>query len=235
MTDRTTARIVGLLFIIATVTAIIGGSMVQRVEDQPLTDLVDQRGVLVTGFLLEVVLVAAVIGIAALLFPVLRRQDEGLAMGYVGARIVEGMLLLTAAMSVVVIVAAAQDDDTSATATAIGSGFVTVRTWSYIVGSMLALGAGALILYWLLFRARLVPTWLSVWGLVAAALIGMRAILELYGLELSVGVQAVLAAPIALNEMVLAGWLILRGFDERTGAGTPEPSMATSGSTSAGP
>lgn len=210
MTTRTTARIVGALFIVASATAVAGGSMVQTVEDGTPAEIADQQGLIVTGFLFEVLLVAAVVGIAVLLYPVLRRRDEGLALAYVGARIIEATLLLIAALGALFVLAVATG---SAAAGPIES-FITVREWSYLVGSLLALGVGAVILYWLLFASRVVPTWISLWGLAGAVLVIVRAVLELYGVDLGTALQGVLTAPIGLNEMVLAIWLIVRGFDE---------------------
>ena len=71
---------------------------------------------------------------------------------------------------------------------------------------------GALLLYGLLLRSALVPTWLAAWGLAGGALILIEGVLEMYGLDLPVLVQTVLTVLIALNEMVLAVWLIVRGF-----------------------
>ena len=80
----------------------------------------------------------------------------------------------------------------------------------------------ALILYLLLYQSKLVPTWLSVWSLVGGALLLVRALLEMFGQELSGVVQGVLAAPIGLNEMVLAVWLIVRGFNPDVLESRPE-------------
>lgn len=224
MTTRTTARIVGVLFIVASATAIAGGTMVQSVEDGDLAEVADRATLVVTGFLFEVVLVASVVGIAALLFPVLRRRDEGLAMSYVGARILEATLLLIAALGAILVVAIAREPDATTAPATLADAFVTLRTWSYLIGSMLALGVGAVILYWLLLRSRLVPTWLSVWGLAGAALIIGRSIVEISGVDLDAALQGALAAPIAVNEMVLAVWLIARGFDEGHLPGPDRPS-----------
>jgi hypothetical protein len=212
MADRTTARLVGVLFIVATVAAIVGGSMVAPVmADSPAaTPGIEAR--VVSGVLLELLLVLAVIGIATLLFPVLRRVDEGLALTYVAARTVEAILLLAASIAALAILAVG-DDLVAADARPVITLVQVTRDVSYLVGSMIALGVGAVILYGLLLRGRLVPAWLSVWGLIGGVAILVRGVAELYGVEFAVPAQAVLAAPIAVNEMVLAVRLIARGFD----------------------
>lgn len=145
-------------------------------------------------------------------------------MAYVAARVIEGMLLLVAALGAILVLAIAREPAATTTSATLADTFVTIRTWSYLVGSMLALGVGAVILYWLLFRSGLVPTWLSLWGLAGAALIIGRCVVEIYGVDLDAALQGALAAPIALNEMVLAVWLIVRGFDERRVSGRDRPS-----------
>jgi Domain of unknown function (DUF4386) len=162
--------------------------------------------------------VLSVVGIAVLIYPVLRRRNEGLAIAYVGSRSLEGVLLMAAAMSALVILGISRSDGGEEAAAVV----LATRDWTYLVGSTAALGVSALILYGVLFRARLVPAWLSLWGLVGGALILLEGIVLTYGVELSETVQAVVAAPIGLNEMVLAVWLIVRGFDERGLAALPE-------------
>jgi hypothetical protein len=214
MTDRTTARWVGVLFIVATAAAIVGGGLVESVvADAPGVSASDEIQ-MVSGVLLELLLVLAVVGIPALLFPVLRRRSEGLALGYLGARMIEGALLLAAAVCAMVILTVS---DASGAAGAAGQGALitfaeVTRDWAYLIGSMVALGVGGIIFYSLLLTGRFVPAWLSVWGLVGAVLILARGVLEMYGIDFSIAFQAVFAAPIALNEMVLAVWLIVRGF-----------------------
>jgi hypothetical protein len=221
--DRSTARVVGALFIVASVVAIIGGTLIQPITEPGGLARVaaDGDAPVVVGIMLELVLVVSVAGIAALLFPVLRRTDEGLAMGYVAARTLEAAVLLAAGLSALVAVASTRE---LPVAGGIGTNAaadvsLAVREQTYLVGSMVMLGIGGLVLYTLLLRSRLVPAWLSLWGLIGAVLILARGLIEMFGVDLSAAVQAILAAPIGLQEMVLAVWLIVRGF--RTGRDRP--------------
>jgi len=205
----------GILFIVASVSAIIGGTLILPAEEpDAVLTLGSDETTVVTGILIELALIASVIGIAALLFPVLKRRSEGLALAYLGARIVEGVLLTAATVSAATIVSLHRDlvAGGEERATTQGELLVALRQTTYPLGSIVAFGVGALILYWLLYRSRLVPVWLSLWGLAGGVLIVVRGIWELYGATLSGAVQAVLTAPIGLNEMVLAVWLIVRGF-----------------------
>lgn len=210
MTDPARARAIGVLFIVASVAAIVGGTLVLPVEEAAnLADVAAGDVRIVSGVLLELLMAVAVIGIAALFFPVLGRRRPGLAIGYVGLRVVEAVLLGAAAVSALVLVAVSRAD----VAVAGVEVLLAVREQTYLLGSLVALGAGAVVLYGLLWASRVVPAWLSVWGLAGAILILGRGLLEVYGVEFSAAFQGALAAPIALNEMVLAVWLIAKGFD----------------------
>jgi Domain of unknown function (DUF4386) len=208
-----TARAVGVLFIVATATAIVGGTLLLPLsEPNYLEEAAANQGQIVTGALLEMVLVLSVIGIAVLLFPVLRRRNEGVALAYVGTRMLEAVLLLAAAVSALVVLGLSEDPG-EAGVVAMGDLALATRDWTYLLGSMVMLGVSAVILYTLLYRAHLVPAWLSLWGLVGGVLILVRGVVEVYGVELDPLVQGLVAAPIGLNEMVLAVWLIVKGFN----------------------
>ncbi len=209
---KRTARIVGGLFIIATVLAIVGGSLLLPLDESAyLTEAAAAEGQMVLGALLELAMAISVVGIAVMFFPVLKTQDEGLGLGYVGLRILEAALLGAAATSSLVILTLGLDYGSGAQG--LGDLMLVVRDWTYMLGSLVFLGVGGLVLYTLLYRSRLVPVWLSLWGLIAAALILGRGLVESFGVELTGVTQGVLAAPIAIQEMVLALWLIVKGFN----------------------
>lgn len=211
-TDKTLARIIGALFIIATVTAIAGGSLL-LILDEPsyVADVAANQSRVVTGVLLELMLVLSVVGIAAFFYPVLRRHNDALALSYVTSRTIEAVTLLVASLSVLPILALS--DQSATEAPLVGEVLLASREWTYLIGSMALLGVGGLILYSVLYRSNLIPAWLSIWGLIAAGLILLRGLGELYGIELNTPTQAALAAPIGIQEMVMALWLIIKGFN----------------------
>lgn len=92
---------------------------------------------------------------------------------------------------------------------------LAVREWTSLLGSLVALGIGGLILHSLLVRSKVVPRWLSIWGLIGVLAILVRGVLAVHGFELPGAAQAAFAAPIGINEMVLAVWVIVKGFDTR--------------------
>lgn len=213
---RTTAKVVGVLFIAASALAIIGGALILPIGDPGyLVDAAAQEGQIVTGAVLEILLAVSVFGIAVALFPVLRKQNEGAALGYVGVRIIEGTLILLASVSGLLVLNLSKEFTESGASglQPLGDLLLMTRDWTYLIGTMVFLGFSALVLYTLLYRSRLVPTWLSIWGLAGGALIVTRGLLEMFGNEFSGVVQGIFAAPIAVQEMVLAVWLIVKGFD----------------------
>lgn len=214
--DRTIGRIVGVLFIVASATAIIGGSLLLPLgEPDYLVEVAANQNQVVSGVLVELILVLSVIAIAVMIYPVLKRKNEGLALSYVGARTVEGVLLLAAAVTGLLVLSLGREYGTGTTAGVgpLGDSLLATRDWTYLIGSLVVFGVTAVILNSVLWRAALVPPWLSLWGLVGGGLILVRGVIEMYGVGFSGLVQGVFAAPIALQEMVLAVWLIVRGFD----------------------
>lgn len=229
-TYKTIARIVGLLFIVASVTAIAGGSLLLPLDEADyLAAVAAAEGQVVSGVLLELILVLSVIGIAVMLYPVLRRQNDGLALGYVGARTVEAVLLLAAAVTGLLVLSVGTDFTAAdAGVQPLGDTLLATRDWTYLIGSLVMLGVSALILNSMLYTSRLVPVWLSAWGLVGGLLIAARGLVEMYGIDFTGVWQGVFAAPIALQEMVLAVWLIVKGFNlgnlaRKTDLGAPAP------------
>lgn len=225
---KTTARIIGVLFIVASVTAVVGGSLVALPLEQSgyLSNVADQSTQIITGVLLLVVQAIAVVGIAVMFFPILKRRNEGVALGFVGARTLEGVLVILGAVTALMVLTLSQGYGQTAAVgvEALGDTLVAAYEWTYLLGPMLFFSVSALILYVVLYQARLVPNWLSIWGLIGGVLLLVRAVLEMYGIEFSAPMQGAFAAPIGINEMVLAIWLIVKGFN-------PAPRFASSTST----
>ncbi len=109
----------------------------------------------------------------------------------------------------------------------LGTLILEVRVWAGFVLGVIAFCLGAAMYYYVMYRSRLIPRWLSVWGLVGLALVLSMALLIAFGERISEpsGTQLLLAFPIFLQEMVLAVWLIVKGFN---------PSAIDSGSTKTG-
>ena len=110
-TDRGTARVVGVLFVVATAAAVVGDYLARPIRDEKdyLSTFSSHETRVIISMLSELVLAAAVIGIAAMLFPLLKREHEGLAMGYLGARIVEGAIIVLGGISSLLLLTLSRD------------------------------------------------------------------------------------------------------------------------------
>jgi hypothetical protein len=207
-----------VLFLIALVAAIVGGSLIDGIlaEANYLQEVSANESQLLIGALLELINGVAVIGIAVLLFPILKKQDEGLAMGYVALRIIEAIVIIAAFIAPVALTALAQEYSAAGPADAsaleaAGTSFLAVR--ERLVGQYTGIffGLAALLLYYLLYRSRLVPRLLSVWGFIAVVLVISWNLLTLFDIEIDAGM--IFGLPIILNELFLALWLIVKGFN----------------------
>jgi Domain of unknown function (DUF4386) len=174
-------------------------------------------GVLVGGFL-EVIVALACIGTAVTLYPVLRRQNEGAALGFVAARVLEAGMIFTGVISLLSLLALRQDLGVAAGANAAAlvttaASHVAVYNWTFLLGQSLMPGINALLLGSLLYRSRLVPRVIPVLGLIGAPLLVTAVIATLFRGNGHIPSLAVLAAlPVAAWELSLGVWLVVKGF-----------------------
>ena len=235
-TNRTTERVVGALFIAATVGSIAASAALGSVLDGPayLTDLAAQQGRTILAVLVFLIAATSAFATSFLLFPILRRHAEGLAAGYVGLRAFENVFYVAGVVSLLAMLTVSQNDAVGAAGATdlrlLGATLLALHDWSILIGTLIFFALGAATLNYVLYRSRLVPRWLSTWGLIGAPLAlsyGVAGILG-YGTDLGSPLM-LLAMPIALQELVFAGWLITRGFDRPTAdrSQTPEPRVPT--------
>ncbi|MFJ7157244.1 DUF4386 domain-containing protein [Streptomyces sp. NPDC101118] len=240
MQRRTTARAVGALFVIATVAGAAGLAFLGEPGTDPAREqVVGGAPATTAGALLVLVMAGAIAMIPPLLFPVLKEDGgEATALGYVVARTVEVVLVLPGAVGPLALVAAgraaAEAAGTVETATAGGAdeGLRAVSAWTGTYGvwgypaSSFFFCLSVVLLNRGLLRSSLVPRALPVWALVAVVPYLADAVLVLFGaLGLTSPLHAVLVVPLAVNEMALALWLLVRGFSPRRdrASGRPAP------------
>ena len=212
--NRKTAIIVGVLFIVATVTSLLGGLLIEFIIDAPddLVNVSENENQVIIGVLLELTIAASVVGITVVMFPFFKKHNESLALGYVGARIFEGVIVTVGAISALLLITLSQEfvNAVAPDATyfqALGTLLLAARDWAFLLVPIV-FGLGALVFYYLLYQSKLIPRWLSVWGLIGATLVLAAGLLGMFGDFL-----IFLALPIAVQEMVLAVWLIVKGFN----------------------
>ena len=216
--ERKSAIITGVLFVIATASALVGTSITGSSLNATdyLAAISADRSRVILSVILQFVAATTSAGIAMSLYPVLRKHSEGLALGAVGFRIIEGVFYLVAALGLLSLVSLSGEYVKEGAALAsqfqsVGIMIMAARKWAGFVLAVVAFCIGAAMYYSVFFRTRLVPRWLSGWGLLGVATLFTMVILVMFGREPS-GVVLVLAVPIAVQEMVLAVWLIAKGF-----------------------
>jgi hypothetical protein len=171
-------------------------------------------GVLVGGFL-EVIMALACIGTAVTLYPVVKRQNEGVTLGFVAARVLEAVMIFTGVVSLLSLVTLRQDlggADTAALVTT-GASHVAVYNWTFLLSQTLMPGINALLLGSLMYRSRLVPRTIPLMGLIGGPLLIIAVFATLFGQHSSLtGLAALPVIPVAAWEFSLGVWLVVKGF-----------------------
>lgn len=216
---RKTAALVGALFIIATATSLASAFLQGAALAGPdyLLKIADVKTNIMLAALLDTILAISVLGIGALMYPVLRKHAAGLANAYAGIRVVEAVFIVAAAACLLGMLSLGQDYAAGrldvASSRSIGALLSSLRASSLLFGTLLFLSFGALTLNYVLYRSNLLPRWLSAWGLVGGVGILIYGTLGVFGTDTGAfDATALLAAPIAVQEMVFASWLIVKGF-----------------------
>jgi len=169
-------------------------------------------GGILIGAILEIVVALAGIGTAVTLFPVVKRQHEGVALGFVGSRVVEGGAIFVGAACLLTLVSLRQAG-VGSEALVTGRALLGMYDRMFLLGQSFMPAVNALLLGSLLFQSRLVPRVLPVIGLIGAPLLVSADIAVLFGLIDRSSTPALLTAlPIALWELSLGVWLVVKGF-----------------------
>ena len=214
--NRRIEIIVGVLFITATVAYSLGVILLDPIiqGSEYLTKATKNENQMVVGALLVLIDSVAVAGIGILLFPILKKKNENLAFGYAGARIIESVLFMVNTIFLLTLLNLSQEFVKAGAPDVVyyktlGAVLLAAGHWAYLLGLGLAFAISALILNYLLYQSKLIPRWLSGWGFVGATLVFANFLLESFGIN----PVEILFIPIAVQEMVFAVWLIVKGFN----------------------
>lgn len=230
---RKSAVIVGVLFIIATAFLFIGEAVYKPILSSPdyLEITYPNRTTVIVGVLLEFICVLAMPLIPVFAYPVLKKYNEALAIGYIVFRALEGVILIAVAeinkLSLIgVSEAYLKGDVDAAYFEAIGASIQANTYWGDTAGLIynLVFIGGGLMFYWVLYQSRLIPRWMAAWGLIADVMLLSGVLLSPF-MEITLVIELVVVLPIAAQEMVMALWLIVKGWNPEA----IEPSAADSG------
>jgi len=217
MNPRNTARIVGILFIIGTVAGISSFVGAPSLEDPDYLVNISANGNLtIVASLCVLIMGIALVPVPALLFPILKKVNESLALSYVVFRVLEAVTYIISIISWLSLLTLSREFVQAGAPSAsyyqtLGNLLLAVGAWVDPILVMI-FSISALILNYLLYKSRLVPRWLSGWGFAGGMLHLIEGVLTLFGIPVSV-FGAPLFLPIALQEMVYAVWLIAKGFN----------------------
>ncbi len=228
----------GILFLVTYATSIPALLLYGPLVESPGTLLApgDESGVLVAAFL-ELVLIAANVGTAIVLFPVLKRHSETLALGFVTARLIESFFIAVGILSVLSVVVLQHSAATldAASMTTVSQALVTLHQWTFLLGPGFTVGIGnGLVLGYLMYRTRLVPRWMSAFGLVGGPLLLISGTAILFGLIAQGGPEQILSTgPEFIWELAFGLWLTFKGFTTAETEVRPEAAALTSSAATA--
>jgi hypothetical protein len=213
---RRIATFTGVLFIAATVAALLAAALVPVLaRGDDLAVLSADANQVAAAALSYLIAAFASAAIAVTMYPVLKGLNAGLALGSVVFRTIEAVMYMAAVVSLLSLMTLGQQSSMAGTngqaaLGALGGLLLSLRDHATLV-AVFAFSLGAFLYYYLFFQARLVPRWLSSWGIAAAILMLVACVLSLFSDHPVTG-YGLLIVPIAAQEMVLAVWLVAKGF-----------------------
>jgi len=216
---KNNAVIIGILFIIATAFLFVGESFYGPVLDTPdfLQVAYPNRISAIIGMLIEFSCILAIPLIPVFAYPVLRKHSQTLALGYIVFRLFEAVLFVLVDITKLSLIKVSQlyltaESSNAAFIESIGATIQGWNEWAWVF-YVLIFGFGALIFYVALYQSKLLPRWISIWGLIAIVMMMTSAFLAMFGVELPDAIFGLLVVPIGVQEMVMAVWLIAKGFN----------------------
>ena len=237
MNPQKIARVAGVLFLITYITSIPAYFLYGPLLDDPRYIVgggaADNGASL--GALLELILIIANIGTTVVLYPVVKRVSEILALGFVAARVVESVFIAVGILSVLSLMTLRQEAAAGADAgslLAVGQSLVAVQSWTFLLGPGFVVGVGnGLILGYLMYRSGLVPRGMAILGLIAGPVLIARFVGILFGVfEPGSELGGLMVVPEFVWELALGIWLIAKGFNPSAVASlstTPDDGVLT--------
>ncbi|MBD77652.1 MAG: hypothetical protein CL840_01770 [Crocinitomicaceae bacterium] len=211
------SKIAGTLIILGIISGIL--SIVSSVEsDNFLNEVYPNKNRVLFGGIFQFLLVPIYIGFSLVLYPVMKKYHKALSIGFVGFRIMAGVFQLLGIILLPIFILLsqkflAQTNTDLIFYETIGEILKLFRDLINHLGVILATGLGNLLLYYILFKGKLIPVWLSIWGIIGNTLIMIASFFLLFEFIKVVSTEyGIMTIPLVLQEVVLAIWLILKGL-----------------------
>lgn len=225
-TEKKIARLAGALFIIGTAAGLLSIAPAVDAPDYLTGIAENSRKVLAAAFF-QFVMAAAYLGFAMSLYPILRKHNEGIAFGFVGFRFMAGVFNVVGVIGILLLLTLSQDYIKSGISDSsyyqlVGGLLRAGRDFVNHVAMVLAQSVGGMLYYYIFYQAKLVPRWLSGWGMVGAAMAIAASFFVMFRfIEIITPIYIALNLPVAVQEMTLAIWLLVRGFSPVAVASKP--------------
>jgi len=219
--NKKAAKIVGVLFILAAVSAVAGVILYDPILNGSdyLVNGSKHANQVILGALMELILVVSAIGTATTMFPILRKYNETIALWHVCFRFLEAIVITVGVISVLSLLTLSREyvaggaPDVASFQTS-GTVLKAIHEWTFMLGPNFMLGINTMMYSYIFYKTKLVPRFIPIIGMTGAALVFVCALLVMFGVIEQVSVWGgVLALPVAANEMILAVWLIVKGFN----------------------
>ncbi|MCU0847551.1 MAG: DUF4386 domain-containing protein [Spirochaetes bacterium] len=218
-TYKNAARIAGTLFIITMIAGGINSYLVDPILLSPLVNVFPNRLQVISGAFLMLVMSVGIVGIAVAFFPVVKKHNESIAVTYLSFRIIECVLLVAGVIVSLFLVTLSREYIKAGAPEAsyfqtLGVLAMKVRYYAYQI-AMIILGVGSLMLFYLFYQSKLIPRFISAWGLAGYALLLASAVLDIFGIIDTIqGKGIIMYVPGGVFELLLLpAWLIVKGFN----------------------
>ena len=226
-TTRTTAIIVGVLFLLGYVGIFLGSAFYAPFLEAPdfLGDIYPNKTQMVTGMLIELINDVAVIGIVVMLFPIFKIHSERMAIGLVAFRFMEAALLVISKISVLSLIPLSQEYIAAGAPDgsyyqALGASALAGRYWANQLSTVFFI-LGALIFYLVLYQSKLLPRFISIYGLIAVVALAAANLLGVPDPTQGFQPATILYLLMFVSELLVAVWLIAKGFNPAAAVSGP--------------
>jgi len=216
--ERKLAIFAGAGFILAIVFGTMSLALSEvHIQDLDFTVILDNEISIKISAMMSMFMALSVMMISIAFYPVLKKTHPSLALGYVGLRFVEAFIFIISAVILLTLVTLSKDFSDMSFVNNSGQLLLDIRDWlGHVALDMVVFSVAALILYYILYKTRLVPRWLSIWGLAASIIYMAASYMVLFGFEPLSPAYIAMNVPLALNELVLGIILITKGFNRTT-------------------
>ena len=217
--NKSNAKITGWLFIVAAVSSIIGLKLYDPIlsDNNFIVSANNHYNQIIFGAINELILVASATGTGIMLYPLLKRYNESMGIGYLSFRMLEAVFIMIGLLSILTVLSISESYvdgaiTDKANAQSLGLSFISLHKWTFMLGPNFMLSINTFIYSFVFYKTKVIPPNLARLGLLASFLIMTAAILELFGVIQQISTWGILLAlPIALYEMTLAIYLITKG------------------------